>query len=100
MEGESQGKSGNLTRYLKIKFFATPHIHLCAFSLCPMPCQEVMEISLRSRRSQRKVRENGDNKRIGHSVQFMYHCEFFVLILAITFLSMPYNWAPSPFGIN
>ena len=78
-----KGKSRKVREFDKIsedKVFATPHIHLCAFSLCPMPCQEVMEISLRSRRSQRKARENGDNKRIGHSVQFMYHCEFFVLI--------------------
>ena len=60
MKEESQGKSGNLTRYLKIEAFSTPHIHLCVFSLRPMPCQEVVEISLRSERSQRKVRENGD----------------------------------------
>ena len=79
MKGKSQGKSGNLTRYLKIEVFATPHIHFCVFSLCPKPCQEVMEISLRSGRSQRKVRENGDKKRIGHSVQFMCHFEFLSL---------------------
>ena len=88
MKEESRGKPGNLTRYLKIEVFATPHIHLCAFSLCPMPCQEVMEISLRSRRSQRKVRENGDKKELATLCNLCIAASFLSL-LAITFLSMP-----------
>ena len=80
MKEESQGKSGSMAGYLKTEVFATPHIHLCVFSFCPVRGQEVMEISVRSRRSQRKVRENGDQKeRIDHSVQFMYQFEFLSL---------------------
>ena len=63
------GKSGKVREFDKLserKSFATPHVQLVISVPAKMLYQEVMETSLRSGRSQGKVRENQNQKRWSH----------------------------------
>ena len=59
MEGESQGKSGNLTRYLKIKFLPLLIFTLCFQSLpnaLPRGYGNFSEVKEKSKKSKGKWR--------------------------------------------